>query len=120
MGLVPEDRNQWPEVTWTCDHDDLTQTLHDQMPLTARLGITARSLGPDGVELALDWAPELATATGTATIESKTNFFRTVIAKSIPIHVGSTTIVIETELTAGELLVAKVTQTQAVLRPRHS
>jgi acyl-coenzyme A thioesterase PaaI-like protein len=33
-----------------------------------------------------------------------------------PLHVGSTTIVVETELKAVERLVAKVTQTQIVLR----
>ena len=66
-------------------------------------------------------------AKGTSTIESKTNFFRgvsdgTVTATSTPLHVGSTTIVIETLVTnmssRGDRLVAKVTQTQAVLRPR--
>lgn len=62
-------------------------------------------------------------AAGTSTIESKTNFFRgvrdgTLTATATPLHVGSTTIVVETELTAGDRLVAKVTQTQAVLHPR--
>ncbi len=60
-------------------------------------------------------------ATRTATIESKTNFLGavrdgTVIATATPLHVGSTTIVIETEVRHGDRLVAKVTQTQAVLR----
>ena len=40
----------------------------------------------------------------------------TVIATATPLHVGSTTIVIETEVRHGDRLVAKVTQTQAVLR----
>jgi uncharacterized protein (TIGR00369 family) len=59
---------------------------------------------------------------GTATIESKTNFFRAVrdgriVAESRPLHVGSSTIVVETEVRDGsERLVAKVTQTQAVLK----
>ncbi len=66
-------------------------------------------------------------AVGTSTIESKTNFFRgvtagTVTATATPLHVGSTTIVIETVVTnmtdGDERMVAKVTQTQAVLRPR--
>ncbi len=62
-------------------------------------------------------------AVGTSTIESKTNFLGavtegTVEATARPLHTGSTTIVVETELRAGERLVAKVTQTQAVLRPR--
>jgi len=63
-------------------------------------------------------------AAGTSTIESKTNFLGavregTVRASARPLHVGSTTIVIETEVrsSAGKL-VAKTTQTQAVLRPR--
>jgi 1,4-dihydroxy-2-naphthoyl-CoA hydrolase len=63
----------------------------------------------------------------TSTIESKTNFLGavrdgTVIASARPLHVGRTTIVVETEVrNAGEKgnrLVAKVTQTQAVLQPR--
>ena len=81
---------------------DLTELVNEQMPLGATLGIRT-SGGPDEVEAALDWAPELCTAAGvlhggvlmaladsaggvcaflnlpagarTATIESKTNFF---------------------------------------------
>jgi len=63
-------------------------------------------------------------AVGTSTIESKTNFLGavkggSVTARSTALHVGSTTIVVETEVRndAGRL-VAKITQTQAVLRPR--
>ena len=63
-------------------------------------------------------------AAGTSTIESKTNFLGavregTVRAVARPLHVGSTTIVVETETrdSAGRL-VAKTTQTQMVLRPR--
>lgn len=64
-------------------------------------------------------------AAGTSTIESKTNFLgavregMTVRAASRPLHAGSTTIVVETEVrTSDGKLVAKTTQTQAVLRPR--
>lgn len=63
-------------------------------------------------------------AAGTSTIESKTNFLGAVksgvvTATATPLHVGGTTIVIETEVHADDgRLVAKVTQTQAVLRPR--
>lgn len=62
-------------------------------------------------------------AVGTSTIESKTNFLGavkkgTVTATATPLHVGSTTIVIETELVNEGRLVGKVTQTQTVLRPR--
>jgi 1,4-dihydroxy-2-naphthoyl-CoA hydrolase len=60
----------------------------------------------------------------TTTIESKINFFRPVRsgfvdASAQPLHVGRTTIVVETELRdePGKL-VAKVIQTQAVLAPR--
>ena len=64
-------------------------------------------------------------AAGTSTIESKTNFVgavregATVTATATLLHRGSTTIVVETELRTGDgKLVAKTTQTQAVLRPR--
>jgi 1,4-dihydroxy-2-naphthoyl-CoA hydrolase len=63
--------------------------------------------------------------TMTSTIESKTNFFRpvtkgTVHGTTTPIHVGRTTIVVQTDLRdeAGKR-VALVTQTQAVI-PRAS
>jgi uncharacterized protein (TIGR00369 family) len=61
-------------------------------------------------------------ALGTTTIESKTNFLRAVRegfveAIARPLHVGRTTIVVDTELRdARGKLVARVTQTQAVLR----
>lgn len=63
-------------------------------------------------------------AVGTSTIESKTNFLAavregTVTATARPLHVGGTTIVVETELRRDDgRLVAKTTQTQTVLRPR--
>lgn len=58
---------------------------------------------------------------GTTTIESKTNFFRAVRAgaahaTSVPLHVGRTTIVVQTDVRDDEgRRVALVTQTQAVL-----
>lgn len=59
----------------------------------------------------------------TSTIESKTNFFRVareghVDSVSRPLHVGRTTIVVQTDIrdSAGKR-VAQVTQTQAVLTP---
>jgi 1,4-dihydroxy-2-naphthoyl-CoA hydrolase len=131
---------------------DPTTFLHGVMPLCATLGITAQSFVPELVTLTLQWSPELCTsagllhggavmaladsaggasaflnlpdgATGTSTIESKTNFLAgvhggVVTASAKPLRVGSTTIVIETEVTNNERLVAKVTQTQLVLRPR--
>jgi uncharacterized protein (TIGR00369 family) len=65
-------------------------------------------------------------AAGTATIESKTNFLGavrsgTVTATSTPLHGGGATIVVETSVhDASGRLVAKVTQTQVVLRRRES
>jgi len=61
---------------------------------------------------------------GTSTIESKTNFFRAVReghvdALTRPLHVGRSTIVVQTDLfDASGKRVAQVTQTQAVLTPR--
>ena len=61
-------------------------------------------------------------SSGTTTVESKTNFLRAVreglvTASSTPLHKGRRFIVVETELTDDqERLVAKVTQTQAVLQ----
>jgi 1,4-dihydroxy-2-naphthoyl-CoA hydrolase len=61
------------------------------------------------------------TARGTATIESKTNFFAPVRegwvnAVTRPLHTGKRTIVVDTELYDDRgKLVARVTQTQAVL-----
>ena len=101
--------------------------------------------------LSLDWAPGLCTAggvihggvimaladsaggtcallnlpqdaSGTTTIESKTNFLGavrggSVTATSTPLHRGRTTIVVETAVTDDKgKLVAKTTQTQMVLR----
>jgi 1,4-dihydroxy-2-naphthoyl-CoA hydrolase len=61
-------------------------------------------------------------AAATATIESKTNFLRAVRGGRVravarPLHVGRTVIVVDTELRDDQdQLVARVTQTQAVLR----
>ncbi len=62
----------------------------------------------------------------TSTIESKTNFFRAVRdghvdASARTLHVGRTTIVVQTDLTDAEgRRLAQTTQTQAVLRPEPS
>jgi uncharacterized protein (TIGR00369 family) len=127
---------------------ELTDIVNEQMPLGATLGIRTFG-GADEVEAMLQWAPELCTANGvlhggvlmaladsagatcaflnlpagagTATIESKTNFFGAVregevTARSRPLHVGRTTIVVETDLLdASGRRVARTTQTQAVL-----
>jgi len=61
-------------------------------------------------------------AAGTATIESKTNFLGamrggTATATATPLHRGGTTIVIETSVRDSRgKMIAKVTQTQIVLR----
>jgi 1,4-dihydroxy-2-naphthoyl-CoA hydrolase len=133
------------------DPRDLTAMVNDQMPLGTTLGIRT-SGGPEEVEATLDWAPELCTgggvlhggvlmaladsagavcaflnlpegATGTTTIESKTNFFAAVRggvvrARSRPLHRGRRTIVVETDvLDESGRHVARTTQTQAVLHP---
>lgn len=65
----------------------------------------------------------LPAGANTATIESKTNFFRPLRsgyaqATSRPLHVGRTTIVVQTDIyDAEDRRVAQVTQTQAVLAP---
>jgi uncharacterized protein (TIGR00369 family) len=59
----------------------------------------------------------------TSTLESKTNFFRGVRDGGVrgvsrPLHVGRTSIVVQTDLyDARERRIAQVTQTQAVLTP---
>lgn len=70
---------------------------------------------------ALCAALNLPAGAATSTIESKTNFFRAVRAGIVtsttrPLHVGRTTIVVQTDLTDDRgKRVAQVTQTQAVL-----
>jgi 1,4-dihydroxy-2-naphthoyl-CoA hydrolase len=132
--------------------DDLTAQVRAAMPLCATLGVTAEAFNRDVVTLSLPWDDGLRTsggllhggavmaladsaggasaflnlpdgASGTSTIESKTNFLGgvregAITASARPLHVGSSTMVIETEVRHGDRLVAKVTQTQAVLRPR--
>ncbi|MDW3214228.1 MAG: PaaI family thioesterase [Ilumatobacteraceae bacterium] len=136
----------------TDPHLDPTAFIRTAMPLCDTLGITATTLTPELVELSMTSSEALCTsnqllhggalmaladsaggaaaflnlaedATGTSTIESKTNFLGavvdgTVTATATPLHLGSTTMVIETEIRHGSRLVAKVTQTQAVLRAR--
>lgn len=69
-------------------------------------------------------ALNLPQGAGTATIESKTNFFApahigaTIVGDCTPLHRGKTTMVWQTRVTVDEKLVALITQTQMVLRPR--
>jgi 1,4-dihydroxy-2-naphthoyl-CoA hydrolase len=122
------------------------------MPFAERLGLRLETATKDEVRGSLEWAEELCTAGGvlhggalmaaadsvgalcaylnlpegatTATIESKTNFFRAVRGGSVslvstPLHVGRTSIVVQTELRdADERRVALVIQTQAVQSSR--
>jgi uncharacterized protein (TIGR00369 family) len=127
--------------------------IRDLMPFARELGIELLEASADNVRGRLEWTPERCTtggimhggamlaladtcggvcaflnlpegATGTATVESKTNFMRAVrdgavIATSRPLHAGRTLIVVETELTRDDgSLAAKVTQTQAFHWPR--
>jgi 1,4-dihydroxy-2-naphthoyl-CoA hydrolase len=124
--------------------------LNEAMPFGALLGVEVDEASPGEVRGGLQWAAERCTAggvlhggalmgladslgglcaylnlpegaTGTATVESKTNFFRGVregrvtgVAK--PLHVGRTFIVVQTDLRDDQgRHVAQVTQTQAVL-----
>jgi 1,4-dihydroxy-2-naphthoyl-CoA hydrolase len=125
--------------------------LADAMPFAQTLGIRTAEQSAGAVVLELDWAPPLCTvagvlhggvimaladsagaacallnlpdgATGTTTVESKTNFLGAVrggvvSARATVLHRGRTTIVVETSVSdsAGRL-VAKVSQTQLVLR----
>lgn len=125
--------------------------MHALMPLTRTLGMEVLINRPDEVRARVAWAERLTTsggvmhggvlmaladstgaacaflnlpdgATGTTTIESKTNFLRAVRggyaeAVSRPLHAGRTVVVVETDVVDGDgRRVARVTQTQAVLR----
>jgi uncharacterized protein (TIGR00369 family) len=122
------------------------------MPLAGTLGIEAVSATQEEVRLRMPWRAEICTTNGilhggalmaladsagaacavlnlpegasTSTIESKTNFLRTVrqgavTAVSRPLHAGRTVIVVQTDLLDDEgRRVAQTTQTQAVLITR--
>ncbi len=122
-------------------------TLQSMVPFEGLLGIELLDASPDEVRARLAWSPERCTAGGlmhggammaladdcgglcaflnlpeganaTATIESKTNFMRSVregfvTATTTPLHRGRQLIVVESELTRDDgRLAAKVTQTQ--------
>jgi 1,4-dihydroxy-2-naphthoyl-CoA hydrolase len=122
------------------------------IPFAGALGITIEDATPERVRGSMPWAAERCTSggilhggalmafadtlgavcaflnlpdgAGTATVESKTNFFRGVRASTLHglsrrLHAGRSFIVVQTDLTddAGKL-VGQTTQTQAVLAPR--
>ena len=124
--------------------------LAEIAPLAGTLGIEVDHAAPDEVRGGMDWAPERCTAagvlhggaimsfadtlggvcaflnlpdgaTGTATVESKTNFFRAVRGGRVhgitrPLHIGRSFIVVQTDVTDDDgRRIAQVTQTQAVL-----
>lgn len=129
--------------------DALTALAHDQMPFTAGLGLRIERGAPDEVVGTADWQEDRCTVGGTlhggylmaladavgamcavqhlppgaitSTIESKTNFFRSVTGGEItitstPVHTGRTTIVVQTDITRGDgKHVTRTTQTQAVI-----
>ncbi|MBF6089390.1 PaaI family thioesterase [Nocardia cyriacigeorgica] len=127
-----------------------TTLFHQTMPFTERLGVEVLEHGPALVRSRLAWDESLCTlggamhggvlmsladataavcaflnlpegASGTTTVESKTNFVRAIrsghaVASSTVLHPGRKFIVVETEIRDdADKLVAKVTQTQAVL-----
>lgn len=129
---------------------ELSQEIRRLMPLAETLGIQLMADGPDLVQARLAWSESVCTSggvmhggalmaladttgalcafrnlppgsTGTTTVESKTNFVRSVRsgyveAISQPLHSGRSIIVINTRLTDAEgRLVAQVSQSQLVL-----
>ena len=131
--------------------EDPATAFFELMPFTTPLGIELVAASPSEVVARLAWSPERCTAggvlhggavmtladstggmcallllpddaTGTTTVESKTNFLRAVRngyaeARSRPLQAGRTVIVIETEVRDAQgRLAAKVTQSQLVLR----
>ena len=131
--------------------DRQTEVMRETVPFAGVLGVEVVSSSRDEVRARVEWRPERCTAggvlhggvimsladttgatcavqnlppdaSGTTTIESKTNFLRAVRdgyaeAVSRPLHAGRTVVVIETDVTdAAGRPVAKILQTQAVLR----
>jgi 1,4-dihydroxy-2-naphthoyl-CoA hydrolase len=127
--------------------------IRDLMPFAVLVGVELLDASPELVRGRIAWSPEHCTtggvmhggavmaladtcggvcaflnlpegASGTATIESKTNFMRAVrdgviVSSTRPLHAGRTLIVIESEIAREDgSLAAKVTQTQAFHYPR--
>ena len=141
-------------MTTGSDQTEFTnESFRATMPFTAVLGADLVSSEPGEVRARLAWDASRCTAggvlhggalmtladsvgavcaflnlpegaSGTTTIESKTNFLRAVTeghveAVARPLHVGRTVIVVDTDvIDDGGRRVARVTQTQAVLGGR--
>lgn len=121
------------------------------MPFAAGLGVELHEATAERTVGGLTWSPDLCTAggalhggalmaladsvgavcaylnlpegaSGTSTVESKTNFLRAVTTGAVratarPLHVGGTLLVVQTDLhDSGDRLVGQTTQTQIVLR----
>jgi uncharacterized protein (TIGR00369 family) len=132
--------------------DELTATMRAAMPFAEVLGIEAVSAATGSVTARGRWSAERCTAngvlhggylmtladsaaatcaflalpsdaSGTATIESKTNFLRpvrsgAVTAEASLVHAGRTTLVLQTDIRDDDgALVSRTLQTQAVLYP---
>lgn len=127
------------------------EELVAEMPFAVTAGVVLDDATPAGVTGHLDWHPDRCTAggvlhggalvtladsvgavlaflllpadaTGTATIETKTNFTGPVRqgradATAVPVHAGRSFVVVQTEVRAAGRLVALTLQTQAVQRP---
>jgi 1,4-dihydroxy-2-naphthoyl-CoA hydrolase len=127
----------------------MSNEFGEVIPFVRHCGMIVESTAPEEVRGSLPWREDLCTAGGvlhggavmafadtlgaicaflnlpvgakTATLESKTNFFRPVtqgVVRGVasPVHIGRTTIVVQTDLRdASGMRVALVTQTQAVL-----
>lgn len=128
-----------------------TATLHQLVPYAASLDVEIESATSAVVTATAPWSPDRCTVGGalhggylmgvadtvgavvaflnlpegaaTATIESKTNFFRAATSGPIRItsdvvHAGRRTIVVQTDITNDQgKLVTRTTQTQSVLIP---
>ncbi len=128
-----------------------TEAIHQAIPFAKTLGIQLMANQPEEVRCRLEWSEGLSGAgvglhggaimaladatggicaflnlpegaTGTTTIESKTNFLRSVRsghveAVSRPLRTGRSVVVVETDVIDAEgRLAARVTQSQIVLR----
>ena len=146
-GPRPRTRRDGPGQPATAPPDELVAA----MPFAVTTGVVLDAVTPAGVTGHLDWHANRCTvggllhggalvtladsvgavlaflllpddATGTATVETKTNFVGPVRqgradASAVPVHAGRSFVVVQTEVRAAGRLVALTIQTQAVQRP---